>query len=228
MPPLIALARDQLRDLAAVKAVAGALAEISIKDIRTLKEHFERSRDFFEDIRKLYITVRSAAEFSDADGTTFGRENSPAITVALTSNHRFYGTLNQQVMRSFLDGLWQSGGEGLVIGRTGRTLLAQTPYDGRVPTLIFNEDAPSEDESRLLLHRLSSYGRIYIYYPQFVTMLTQRITHLDIAAEAETALRDTKVAQQGVPAYFFEPEIEKLAQFFETAVRRFMFSRVFF
>lgn len=230
MPPLIASAEDELRDLAAIQQVAGALTEMSIKDMRMLKLEFERSRSFYEDIRVLYAMVRSAASMKNF--RPFGQAPLPttqgaSIAIALTSNHRFYGSLNRDVVRSFLDGLWQSGGEGIMIGRTGRALLAQTPYEGRVQSIILNDDTPTESELRQLRNRLASYGHIFVHHPEFITVMTQRVSVIDLAAEAESALNESQSTTY-LATHIFEPELDTLVQFFETGVRQFILSRIFF
>ena len=221
MPPFLAQAQNELHDLTAVRFVAGALAEVSIKKMRTLKRDFEQSRTFFEEIRRLYRIVQEHAPIHVITG--------PAIAVALTSNHRFYGTLNRDVMRSFVDGLWQTGGEGIVVGRTGKTMLAESPYADRIPAVVFNDDMPTAGELTLLKQRLSSYGRIIFYYPEFVTIITQRVAAVDISAEAMLVVSDGHPDDTpSVATHLFEPEIGELADFFATAVRHFVLTSAFF
>ena len=221
MPPLIRI-QEELRDLSAMQFVAGAFAEVSTKKLQREKAAFENSQSFYKEIRHLYALVRvGAAEPSTRIVA------GPRISIALTSNHRFYGTLNRDVITSFLEGLWRSGGEGLVIGRTGKLLLDRTAYAGRVPTLMFADDIPTEGEFKLLLERLAPYTGAYFHYPQFVTVLTQTVVELDITEDVET---DVDVEAESDPdrTHILEPEFDELVQFFETAVRRFLLSRVMF
>jgi F0F1-type ATP synthase gamma subunit len=218
MPPLVRI-QEELRDLSAVQFVAGAFAEVSTKKMQALKVAFERSRAFYEDIRYLYAMVRAGVQPGP------NAQSGPAISIALTSNHRFYGTLNRDVITSFVEGLWKSGGEGFVIGRTGKLLLERTPYAGRIATLIFKEDIPTENELKLLLDKLSAYTRAYVHYPQFETVLTQRIAVVDTTGEASV---DTGIETDPDRTHILEPEYDKIVAFFESGVRRYLMSRVLF
>jgi F0F1-type ATP synthase gamma subunit len=114
-----------------------------------------------------------------------------------------------------------------VIGRTGKLLLDRTPYAGRVPTLIFKDDIPTDTELKLLLDRLAPYSRAYFHYPRFVTVLTQTVVELDIT-EDNTATDVAEIEHDPDRTHILEPEFSELVQFFESAVRRFLLSRVMF
>ena len=216
--------QSELEDLETIGSVASALFNVSAEKIRRLRAAFEKNKAFYDDIAELYQSIKQ---------TAFERNELPkksvtvvqTVTVAFTSNIRFYGVVNAEVMEAFIKHM-RSGIESdyMVIGRTGKTLMMNVPdLQKRASYYAFKEDEPNDEESRQFLKNVVSYNQVQIFYPSFRNVFDQKVVMQDITytPSAATAPGHTLAFD-----YIFEPELPKILNFFETKVRYLLFKRV--
>ncbi len=215
-----------LEDLETVQFVASALFDVSAEKIGRLRTAFEKNGVFYNDISDLYESIKH---------TAIGRNDLPAappgevrkIFVAFTSNVRFYGSVNTDVMVAFLERLaTEPAVDAMIIGRTGKVFMEGG--DGEKSTkpmtyLSFEADEPTKDEMQIFLDRVAAYDEVHVFYPSFVNVFSQQVASIDI----------THTAEKGTPEpsgeeidYIFEPELPQIIHFFETRVRYLLFQRV--
>jgi F-type H+-transporting ATPase subunit gamma len=211
--------RQDLLETEAVQYVAGALSELAAKRIKEVRDTFKNTRPFFDELRTLYALVKSASLKSNPSNLVSGGKT---LLVAITSNHRFYGALNRDVMDAAREGISYTVGDLLVVGKTGSIILDTIgAIKGNPRILIFNKDLPNSGEMKKFIMELSKYDRIIFYYPQFITILTQHISSVDFSEfVAESPF------EEGSLTHIFEPELSKLLVFFENEIRRLLIVRV--
>lgn len=225
---IIAQQRRELEHVEAAKYITRALRDISANKMRGMRETFARNHAFYNDIRELYALVRSRAAKARAeagaeteDAAEAGIQRMQSLSVAVTSNKRFYGGLNTKVMDAFTEQLDRRKGRHIVIGKTGRQYLAGTRYERRAEYLSFEVDNPNENELARFLNIIRSHDRILVFYPRFVNVFRQDAAVIDIAqAPEEKEVADTEIE------YIFEPELAEMLLFFETQIQHLLFSRV--
>lgn len=226
---IIAGQKRELEHIEAAKYITRALRDISANKMRGIRESFARNYAFYTDIRQLYTLVRShaarakteAKEKGEGAAEEKGIRRTASISVAITSNKRFYGSLNKKVMDAFIKQLDRRRGRHIVIGKTGRQYLAGTKYERRAEYLSFEADNPNEDELGRFLDAVRSHDRILVYYPRFINVFRQDVAIVDIAeVPEEETVAETKVG------YIFEPELTHMLLFFETQVQHLLFSRI--
>lgn len=216
-----------LGDLETIRFVASALFDVSAEKIGRLRAAFEKNGRFYAEISDLYESVKQTAirrgELPQARRGPLRR-----IFVAFTSNVRFYGSVNTDVMTTFLERLGsekQKNVDAMVIGRTGKTFMEGSDEAGRFPNLAylsFEADEPTAGEMQQFLDRVESYDEVHVLYPSFVNVFAQKVASIDIthAAPSSAAVSTEEVD------YIFEPELPQIIRFFETRVRYLLFRRV--
>ncbi len=224
MSTVLGVREQELGDLQTIRFVASALFDISAQKIGRLRAAFEKNKGFYDDIASLYQSVKQTAyergELPERPATTAIR----SVAVAFTSNKRFYGVVNNEVMRSFLEYM-QSGVDAdfIVIGRTGKALMENHPEsEKRASYFSFEGDEPTGDEIRQFLKNVTLYDQVQVFYPSFVNVFKHTVLMLDI-----TYAPHEKKADDTTPRfdYIFEPELRKILEFFETRVRFLLFER---
>lgn len=220
--PQIEEIKQELEQLQAVQFISSALVDISAQRIKNIRKLFERNHDFYNEIAEVYALVRRQAV---SHGVFIHEhrqiERNEMLNVAVTSNSRFYGSLNRDVMDKFVRDSNERGGDRLVIGRTGETYLDRTGEKSGVKFMFFEDDYPTEDNTRRFLEETRQYESVFIYYPKFVNLFDQTVISLDI-----TYVPEPGESAEVPPKYIFEPELPKMMDFFETQVRHILFSRV--
>ena len=185
---------------------------------------FEKNKAFYEDIASLYQSIKQTA-FDRGELSQKSVDVTQAVTVAFTSNIRFYGAVNAEVIEAFTEHM-KSGvkSDYIVIGRTGKTLMGNIPdLAKRCSYYAFKEDEPNGEERRQFLKSVVAYNQVQIFYPSFRNVFSQKVVLQDI-----TYTPHAETAHEVTPAfdYIFEPELPKILNFFETKVRYLLFKRV--
>lgn len=217
---------QELLGLEALHFVTGTFFELSAEKIGRLRRDFEKNRTFFEEIAGLYEAIRRAAAKAKKGETSESAGRS--IAVAFTSNAHFYGSINAEVVRSFVAHVEQTPDEELlVIGRTGQSFMEGYELRGRACDFFsFEGDDPTREEIRSVLERLAPYQHVFVFHPSFVNVFTQNAAMLDIThAPAEDA---KDIDKHDAVEYIFEPELSRVLSFFETRVRYLLFRRIMF
>jgi ATP synthase F1 gamma subunit len=192
--------------------------------MQLVRKQFETNARFFAGIREVYGIVKAhGRDLPDAGrGEVLQRTRNRDIYIALTSNKRFYGTLNRDIMRSLVRVMGTaSGSDFLVVGQTGAQYLESTGFHGTITRMEFVDDTPDPYEMQNILSLIDTYNRVFVVYPKFVNTFRQDIAMTDITQTPESTVESEMRAD-----YIFEPEIPKMLAFFEAQVRRALFERV--
>ncbi len=213
--------RKELNELETVRFVTSALFEVSAENISRLREAFEKNRLFYVDISDLYLAVKQAA-FLRGHIEEKPVKKARGVSVAFTTNSRFYGSINSDVMSTFLDHVRVAERDFVVIGKTGETFMGNYPETKKCSYFSFAEDQPTSKEIRQFLKKMAGYDQIYVFHPSFVNVFTQDVAVLDIT---HTPKVGGEIGKEEQLDYIFEPELPKILHFFETRVRYLLLGR---
>lgn len=98
------------------KSITGVLRDISAMKIGSLREEFEKNRNFYDEISDLYRLVKARFIDTKKQGVESKNGKKSVLYVALTSNKRFYGALNRQIIEKCLKALsWLKKGDGMKV-----------------------------------------------------------------------------------------------------------------
>jgi len=214
--------KRELQDVEILRGLSSALLEIASIQIRSLRESFETNKVFYEDVSDLYRLVKLSAKkrnYREDREIDSGRE----MHVAVTSNKRFYGALNRTVMDSFVGSIEEGDKDFLIIGYTGKHLVENTEYQKYCGYLSFKNDYPIPKEMEVFLERVRPYGKVILYYPKFVNIFRQDPILTDITYTTE--LDEIEVGDN-IIEQIYEPELPHILTFFESQVRRLLFTRI--
>jgi len=215
--------KEELRDVEILRGISSVLLEVSSLKIRGLREAFERNKIFYEEVSNLYRDVKISAKRRDVVDDREGFVDKE-IHVAITSNKRFYGSLNRTVMDAFRLNIIPGGVvDNLVIGHTGKHYIEDTPHGKSCSYSFFKEDFPTETETQFFLEKVKEYDKVVLYYPKFINIFKQSPGTTDITYTSE--LEDIEIGGN-IIEQIYEPELPHILAFFETQVRRLLFTRI--
>lgn len=229
----------ELDDAQTLKMISSAFMEAAAARVQKIKSEFEKNSQFYEEISRLYHLVQVAKTKHPKDEREWGgmflrrpREAVPKGTeakdegktaaVAVTSNQRFYGNLNVNIMQQFVSDVVSAKSDVMVIGVTGRDYMKSSDFSRKYEEIIFEHDNPTNEETRSFLDKVSQYDGVTLYFPKFVSLVTQKVGVLDItqAAHAGDKIPDDEIN------ILFEPELSRILEFFKLQVRSLLFLRV--
>jgi ATP synthase F1 gamma subunit len=214
---------------------AEALQDISAIRMTAIRRGFEKNRQFYDEIRKLYGIVQSQAkkahqmaEIAAQKGGTAKARNKRVrqLYIALTSNKRFYGALMRDIVTSLsleLDKAPESS--AIIVGRIGWQHYETLGSSRKARQLIWSDDNPSTDELRSLVETFDNFDRILVFYPKFINPFKQEVGLVNVT-ESISDEADSPAAAESDIGYIFEPEVPAILAFFDTQVQRVLFDRV--
>lgn len=216
--------RNELGDLNLLKTVTAAFGDISALQIQSLRSAFEQNSLFYEQVSQLYHSITLSAtihKYIQNKKKTKSLYKPKTLRIALTSNHRFYGTSNRDIMERFFEESASVDEDRLIIGLTGKDFASGKTGFPACNIIVFQNDSPPKIEVDAVLNLAKPYDRVFVYHPRFVNMLTQKVDRVDIAYSP----KDVAGKYQEIK-FIFEPELPKIIDFFEQHIRTLLFNRV--
>lgn len=213
--------RDGLAHTETAQFVTTMLRDISATRLQSIRAAFEANEVYFLELHSLMHLIHT---YAAKKGIPLPPAEKGKVYVALTSNRRFYGTLNMDVMQALYEAKQKdSAASCVVIGQTGKQIVARTQkFAGLKPTYhAFEKDEPTPDEIVGIVGKLTQYAEVFVVHPTYVNAFEQngRITDL-------THVPHTKKEEAKTLEYLIEPDIPRMLDFFKTQVRLMLFDRV--
>lgn len=214
----------ELKTTKTLRTITGAYSDVSALRVVSLKKAFEQNSQFYEQITQLYHTVRISDYFQRMH-TNKKLDERPlqpkTIHIALTSNQHFYGNINRDIAHQLLEETERKQDECIIVGLTGREYIEASGKHRSCSYIVFQSERPTAEEEADILKRVDGYDRVFVYYPKFVTMLTQVADMKDITFAPAPSLQQRREIK-----YIFEPDLPKLLDFFRHQIRSLLFSQV--
>lgn len=212
--------KETLEQLQTAQFVTTMLRDISATRLQSIRAAFEANQAYYSELHELMALVQEYAQQHAPElvpHTTGGR-----VYVALTSNKRFYGTLNHEVMRLYrAERLAHPEAAGIIIGQTGRNINELHDEALASTYQLYRRDEPATAEMVQSIKSVSGYTEVIMIHPTFINSFTQKAAATDISHVPETEARKVPTVD-----YVLEPDIPEMIEFFTTQIRLVLFERV--
>lgn len=228
----------QIRDLiemgGSLKSLAQSYSELASLRLRRTRLEVENNKRFFNELTRVYALVNRLAV---AKKVKLALKPKARISILLTSNYRFYGNINNALTRYFIIQSAKFASDKVVIGKTGQDFLKAIRYFHPFESIRFKNDLPDDAELSKLGQMINRYNQVLIFYSEFKSVLVQTPTIKDITQTQTDSLKGFNkpqtdpLAGPGADAEFFqqtfisEPEIQKMADFFDTQIKVLLLSQ---
>ncbi|MBI2039904.1 F0F1 ATP synthase subunit gamma [Candidatus Microgenomates bacterium] len=212
-----------------LRQIAQAYGEIAIIKIKKIRAAVERNRLFLNEIEGVYRTVKQQASLRKI----FSKKPKKTISILLTSNFRFSGNIDINVIKFFIESTPKLATDRIVIGKTGLNYLKAMNYFHTYQAVELKEDLPKPLELHQLSQFIKNYTQVLVFYPQLSTLLVQKEVVSDITQSyvltQNPQLVSKTVSQPGIiPLVIFEPELAKMLDFFENQIITLLLEQTFF
>ncbi len=192
-----------------LKMIAQAYTEISALKLKRIRNGIEQNRSFFDTISKVYNLVKYAAVKKNLN---LPKKPHNILSLVLTSNHKFYGEIENKLLRFFTVNTSKITTDRIVIGKIGRDFLKGINYSAPFKSVIFQKDIPTDIELKNLVEILNTYNHVLIFYPKFKNMIKQEPTIIDISQAINQ--QELEKINSELKNFIFEPEINQILNFF--------------
>lgn len=209
---------ERLEEGKSLKSIAQSYAEIANLKIKAIRSQVERNRLFFQEISKIYALVR---RLSAKKGLTI-KKPKKLVTVLITSNYHFYGTINFDLIQFFIKNTQKLETERIIIGGTALEYFKATNIFMDQKTVLLKQDIPDNNELSMLIELIKQYTQVLIVHSTFKSLLIQESVVTDITPtilDMDTDNLDIK--------YIFEPELPKILSFFDSSILALLLEETF-
>lgn len=225
--------KQQSETIASIRDISQALGDIATTKLKATRASVEQNIKFFQEISQVYRLVKTIVQNSNKNSTAFKQylkikqsKNNQTICVLLTSSQHFYGGLDNELTRFYIDSTSDLNCQRIVIGAMGQDTLDSSGVSFKYQFLTFKKDFPTLDELNNLAKEVFSFTKILVFHTKFVTVLNQVPTASDISF-SESVSSQKQLTKQGRIYYLVEPEIGKMMQFFESQILILLFQAIF-
>lgn len=223
--PEIESIKKELEDIETLRSISSALLEISSTRIKSLRLNFDKNQSFYKEISDLYNIVKLSA-IKQQYTVAKKQVNTSKIFIAITANQRFYGSLNRIVMEAFIDDLKKEKNINcLIVGNTGKRYIEERKHVINCEFMSFKNNYPTPREIAVFLDKVKEYGQVILYYPKFVNIFLQEVQTTDITYTPTETEENKDVSNI---ENIFEPELPLILEFFETQIKKLLFTRIMF
>ena len=208
------------------KHISAAFTEAAAVKLKNIRDAFNRNARYYEEINDIYHLVEMNAKRMQMEQIKSQIERkSTRLYIAFTSNQRFFGSINTEIMNIFIRDSDNPSIEKMIIGATGKAYLRSVGQEFSYKEMDFKKDLPAEDEIVQFLKMTENYDQVRVFYPKFISFLKQEVGITDITQKI--ALQDRKKTEKTEEIHLlFEPELDKMIKFFNTQVRWLLFQRI--
>ena len=212
--------REELEGIYSIKTLSGVLRDLAVDRVQYLREEFKKNVDFYDEVEDLFSKVQTLIN-QQYVGIASEMRKLPKANIVITSNHRFYGSLNQEVTDFFIEN-WDDADDHIVIGKMGQVYLENHSYYDKCRFISFDEDNPTRWEIQKVVSLAKGYSKAVVYFPKYKTPFHQEPTKMDVVRLAESKERDFSDLNE----FIFEPDLPLIHDFFSTQVQYILIQRI--
>mgnify|MGYP001570446864 CR=1 FL=1 len=193
-----------------LKQVAQAYSDIANLKIKRIRARVEQNRLFFQEVSKVYALIKQLAAAKKLNTI----KPKKRVCIVLTSNHRFYGVINSDLLEFFVASTEKLDTDIICLGKTSIDYFKAHHTFKNYAGLTLNDDQPTAAELTALINILKEYSQVLVFYSSLKSLLIQQPTISDITASSQIIEGDKNTNFK----FIFEPELSKILEFFDSQI----------
>lgn len=205
-----------------LKQIAQAYSEISNIKIKKIRSDVERNRIFFQEISQVYLLIKQLALQKKINIV----KHKKAVSIVLTSNYRFYGSINSDLLEFFVSNTQKLESDHIYLGKAAIEYFRARQVNSNHREILLKDDQPDTNELLALTNLLNDYNRVLVFYSSMKSLLVQIPTVIDLSASSSLLIeeqenkqsKEKKTTKNNISKFIFEPELPKILQFFDSQI----------
>ncbi len=208
-----------------LQLIARAYSEIANLKIKRIRSEVLRNREFFDEILKIYGTVKAFAIKRGAARL----KPKKRLAILLTSNYRFYGNINSSLTKYFAGSVRELPDvDKIILGKGGIDYFRATKILPKYQEVILKGDIPTSLELINLVNLSTDYNQVLVFHSKLKTLLLQQPTFTDITATSLYTNEQIKTLKgEDLMHFIFEPDLPKILNFFENQILTLLLEQTF-
>lgn len=197
-----------------LKQIAQAYSEIANLKIKRIRGEVERNRVFYEEISKIYGLIKRIAL---EKGVSI-KKPKKTICMIITSNYRFYGSINSDLIDYFVENTKNADTDRLILGKAALDFFKAKPIFKNNLEMTLKDDQPDPRELLYLVDILKDYSRVFVFFSRLKSLLVQQPQAVDLTATEKVKEDLSKRDQKKATRFIFEPDLSHILAFFDSQI----------
>ena len=199
-----------------LKQIAQAYSEIANLKIKRIRAEVVRNRVFFKEIEEVYALIKNLSLIKKINIT----KPKKTMSIVLTSNHRFYGNINSDLLKFFTKFTENMTTDRIMLGKAAIDYFRATSIFKSYQKVILKEDQPDSSELLALTNMVKDYNQVLVFYSSMKSLLVQQPVVTDITASSTLVASGSNLHPQGKEEFkfIFEPDLGKILHFFDSQI----------
>lgn len=225
------LIQQESASLGDLKNVVDSYEEIAATRIRRTRDSVLRSRNFLEELNTIFLEVKAsyknrvemmmkAKGKADPKKFSFLDRNGKTLYVFISANTGFYGEIIRKTFDLFIKNERMRNADIAIIGKLGQELYKGSHMSREYKYFDFPDQSIDKEKLVEIVNYLVQYQEVVIFYGEFQNLILQTPRMEDITGTGADIPDENK---KSVLRYLFEPQLEKILEFFEKEI----FSTIF-
>lgn len=211
--------------LQSLRTIAQVYQETSIVKIQEIRFGVLKTRDYLAGLSHIYseLKVARSAEIAGLSKPTEAvhAENGKlqkTLIILLSANTKLYGMIVQDVYKLFIEALkTEPNADIMIVGRLGERLFKETGEERKHLFFEIPDTNLQTNDLEPIIFHIVKYERVVVFHGKFYNLMTQRAIRANITGEVAIEERPS-LESPAIKKFLFEPNLEKLIQFFETQI----------
>lgn len=197
-----------------LKQIAQAYSEIANLKIKRIRGEVERNRVFYEEISKIYGLIKRIA----VEKGVSVKKPKKTICMIITSNYRFYGSINSDLIDYFVENTKNADTDRLILGKAALDFFKAKPIFKNNLEMTLKDDQPDPRELLYLVDILKDYSRVFVFFSRLKSLLVQQPQAVDLTATEKVKEDLSKRDQKKATRFIFEPDLSHILAFFDSQI----------
>lgn len=212
--------REELASTETAQFVTTMLRDISATRLQSIRAAYEANEKYFAELHQLMDLLHT---YAVDKGIAIPGTQKKRVLVALTSNRRFYGTLNDDVVMKLAELKKEDpDSDCVIIGNTGHQIVERSGAVTVSAHMSFKKDEPTPEEMHAVVQTLTEYSEVEVVHPTYVNAFQQNAVVTDVTHTPDAS----EISKGDTLEYLFEPDIPAMLDFFKTQIRLVLFERI--
>lgn len=220
-----------------LRFLSQAYEEIAVLKMQRIRSSVLSTREFLQELSSVFYDVKvnydemvkkaqAEEQKSRFRPSLFkrqfltGKKNGKTVSVFLSSREKLYGDIIYKVFHLFQLQVFLLGRKNtsdiIIVGRYGKQLMDQTKHSVKYTFFDLPDANLTLHDLEPLLKELVKYEKVNVFYGKMDTVMNQQALVGSISGD--TPLERSAQNKGTKRAFFFEPSIKEIMEFFETQV----------
>lgn len=208
--------KDELSLLSSLKSLSEAYQQISVQRIQQVRESVLSTRQYLEELSEVFVDVKEGFLKMGQKITDNRGKTKKSVTVLFSPNAKLYGEVVSKVFALFLKDVKSSQSDIIIVGKTGKQFVDSINLEKSYTYFEIPDFGVNIGHLKELSQVLVRYQTVEVYFGKFINIASQEGTLQNLTGERTGGILKTDAQKEY--AFFYEPSVGEILNFFESQV----------